>query len=591
MSSYIFTLTFSDPNNTEVIEVLGTSVGSGKNNYSTSLDLVGSGYTNYGQDISQNFLKLLENFAGPNPPINSIKGQLWYDTSNPERSVLRVNNGSNTSNRWQPTNGVFQQAQDPSLSYSQNVKVGDLWVDTSSYQVKIRNQSSWITVGPNIEAGELKSGSETVRLQSNIDPNVTYPVILNWINGKVVEILAYNEFTPRTVIDGFSTIKPGTNLTRRIPARYNGVAESATSLYISPTLSIRATEVLKNKSLLTPQTHTGTFRVESSAGIQIRNADSGEQINVFSNAGGKVEYTNQTSNFTVGITNKSYIKFVGSLNTVGVNNPDPQSTFDVLGSGRFSNTLNLTTTSLALSVSGLSSFAKSVNINENLRVSGISTLTGKVVVGAAVGSGVIIEPAANDSYDLGSPIKAFRQIFVSKIGSPSSPITIYGAVTTSSQLEVGRNFSISGQVQTSSPVSFNGTSNVNLVTTATSQLITGQVLTTSTTATQTILVVDTSTVASGQLNKISKSDFLSDVYAQIFQTGMITAYGTSTLTTLMQNDWYICNGSSKNIITDSKLFTVIGYTYGGSGANFNLPNLTGVTSAAGGIPIHYIIKR
>jgi microcystin-dependent protein len=59
----------------------------------------------------------------------------------------------------------------------------------------------------------------------------------------------------------------------------------------------------------------------------------------------------------------------------------------------------------------------------------------------------------------------------------------------------------------------------------------------------------------------------------------------------MQNDWYICNGSSKNIITDSKLFTVIGYTYGGSGANFNLPNLTGVTSAAGGIPIHYIIKR
>jgi hypothetical protein len=99
MSSYIFTLTFSDPNNTEVIEVLGTSVGSGKNNYSTSLDLVGSGYTNYGQDISQNFLKLLENFAGPNPPINSIKGQLWYDTSNPERSVLRVNNGSNTSNR------------------------------------------------------------------------------------------------------------------------------------------------------------------------------------------------------------------------------------------------------------------------------------------------------------------------------------------------------------------------------------------------------------------------------------------------------------------------------------------------------------
>jgi microcystin-dependent protein len=37
--------------------------------------------------------------------------------------------------------------------------------------------------------------------------------------------------------------------------------------------------------------------------------------------------------------------------------------------------------------------------------------------------------------------------------------------------------------------------------------------------------------------------------------------------------YYLCDGSVKNTTTDSALFAVIGYIYGGSGNNFNLPNL------------------
>jgi microcystin-dependent protein len=37
--------------------------------------------------------------------------------------------------------------------------------------------------------------------------------------------------------------------------------------------------------------------------------------------------------------------------------------------------------------------------------------------------------------------------------------------------------------------------------------------------------------------------------------------------------YYLCDGSVKNTTTDSALFAVIGYIYGGSGTNFNLPNL------------------
>lgn len=40
--------------------------------------------------------------------------------------------------------------------------------------------------------------------------------------------------------------------------------------------------------------------------------------------------------------------------------------------------------------------------------------------------------------------------------------------------------------------------------------------------------------------------------------------------------FYLCNGASISTVTAPKLFAIIGYTYGGSGANFNLPNFQGV---------------
>ena len=40
-------------------------------------------------------------------------------------------------------------------------------------------------------------------------------------------------------------------------------------------------------------------------------------------------------------------------------------------------------------------------------------------------------------------------------------------------------------------------------------------------------------------------------------------------------NWLSCNGASLSTTTYAKLFAVIGYAFGGSGANFNLPNLQG----------------
>ena len=52
-------------------------------------------------------------------------------------------------------------------------------------------------------------------------------------------------------------------------------------------------------------------------------------------------------------------------------------------------------------------------------------------------------------------------------------------------------------------------------------------------------------------------------------TGAITQFAGATAPT----DFLLCQGQSVSTTTYAALFSVIGYTYGGSGANFLLPNL------------------
>jgi hypothetical protein len=51
------------------------------NTTATDLSLVGRGLTDYGTFENENYIFLLENFAGPNAPVRPILGQLWYNSS------------------------------------------------------------------------------------------------------------------------------------------------------------------------------------------------------------------------------------------------------------------------------------------------------------------------------------------------------------------------------------------------------------------------------------------------------------------------------------------------------------------------------
>lgn len=58
-----------------------------------------------------------------------------------------------------------------------------------------------------------------------------------------------------------------------------------------------------------------------------------------------------------------------------------------------------------------------------------------------------------------------------------------------------------------------------------------------------------------------------------YAPGLMSLYAGATAPT----GWLLCNGASVLVATYQDLFNNIGYTHGGSGANFNLPDLSGRT--------------
>ena len=582
-ASYI--LNYSDPNNLDSILVTSTTDGPGKNTTSTSLELVGAGYQNYGLPTAQNFLKLLENFAGPDQPIHPIKGQLWYDTSNPNKPVLRVNNGQITSAKWPSANGIYQQTSDPIVRYAEHIVEGDIWVDTSTNQLKIRFSNEWTVVGPSVQVGTTKTGSEAVTVETTAggDP---VPIIKNWVNGKVVEIISYNAFTPRTVIEGFATIKIGTNLTTRVAAKYNGLAEKASALEVSSGVLIQASEVLKNNAAT--QTLAGALYIQSANGLYVRPNATSDTVRIYSDLtnAAYVNYTNTSSAATlrVGITTSSYLKFNSGYASIGINKSPTASspTLDVNGGGRFLNTLTVTDSSaIALSIGGGASFGGEVS-SAGLAVSGTITGTGKLTLGG-VAAGTIIEPTTDDIYEIGSPSKRFTKIYVSDVHATSFIGDVIGSAE---RLSTPRSFNVQGQV-TATSVLFNGTTTTNFVTSLTRTAITDQPYTSTTEDTQTLLILNTSTTTSS-LEQISKADFLSNVYPNLFVTGMITAFGTSTN---LPSGFLLCDNTSVLITSYPTLYSVIGTHYGTGGpGTFRTPNMSVSTAIAGAGYVTYIIK-
>lgn len=168
----------------------------------TDLKLVGKNYAGYGEIQNENFVFLLENFAGQAEPPRKIQGQIWFDTGN---SKLKFYDGI----KWRTTGGA-----EVSTTVPTGLKEGDFWWDQNNEQLYTYNGGDFVLIGPqSAGSGQTQIVSRSLRDTGG----TTRGVITAVVNDETVFVTSSQDFTIDTAdvdsnIPGFDRIRQGITL-------------------------------------------------------------------------------------------------------------------------------------------------------------------------------------------------------------------------------------------------------------------------------------------------------------------------------------------------------------------------------------------
>jgi len=590
MATGDYKITFTDPAKDAGGYYITVQEGNVNTN-DTSLTLVGRNFPGYGSAIAADLVHILENFSSSSPPNNPIEGQLWFDTTDPNAKKLKINDGTASAATWYPVGGVHQQASEPI-----NTQIGDIWVDTSNNQLKIFNGGDFTLIGPNYSSA-LKSGSYASTATDILGGS--HNIVINYVNDNAVEIISQDSFTPLQIIDGFSSLKSGSNLSSKnlgtlvspSYAQYNGVASLAASLQQTvPTLqSVSANSFVRNDI---NQKINGILSVGNDGGITIgldptfilqRDAQyRGTFLNTYN--GGEFQFQIRKDN----VTNK-ILTIKGSSQRVGINTEAPTADLDV--GGNVSLTGNLYSTGTVFVTKDL--YVSNAYVASTLTCKFEQILVGPLTIGDAIAtSPTAMIPYATSTYDIGSPTKRWRNIYANTFVG-----YLAGTATIATRLIGATTFYLSGDIG-SPGLSWDGTpaANKSFITTLTAEAIFSKASTSTTAITDSVMVYrprvlpDNGLLGNGQLYKQTKQEFLQDVYKLLMFTGAVTAMAGQAGS--VPSGWLKCDGSTYNIADYPALYAVIGQSYGGSGSTFKLPDLSSQLGAGPTSPqyLDYYIK-
>jgi len=176
----------------------------------TTLDikLIGKNYAGYGEVQNENFVHLLENFAGANSPPRPISGQLWYDSSTRKLKFYDA-----STSKWKTTGGAEVSSIVPA-----GLSQGDFWYDSVNKQIYVFDGSEYVLVGPQGAAG---LGTTEMKSRTVVDTsNISHAIVEAVVNGSTISIVSATTFTLSSAnpIGGFTVIKQGITLANVDPS-------------------------------------------------------------------------------------------------------------------------------------------------------------------------------------------------------------------------------------------------------------------------------------------------------------------------------------------------------------------------------------
>tara|TARA_B100000683_G_scaffold96861_2_gene95631 strand:- start:9280 stop:11313 length:2034 start_codon:yes stop_codon:yes gene_type:complete len=550
-----YTVNYTDVANKGSISVEDNTI-----NQQTSLSIPGRNTTAYGTAIAENFLHLLENFTNSSAPGNPVEGQLWYDNT-PGVDQLKLYDGTT----WISASGLKKATNAPGAAQS---VTGDLWVDTDNQQLYLYTGSGWVLVGPTFSDGLSTGVRATAIVGTN---NVSYTCLIVEVSAKTLAIYATAAFTPKTTIQGFTTIKPGFNLstadiTGAGAGKYYGVAEKAEALVIGNE-TIPASNFIRNDALsqsLFPIT------VKNNGGITV-GASSFMTVGVEGQAG-VISHQTSGSNIDIRVNNNGTTETVMRIDStakVGINNLSPDQALDVTGNIQVSNSLLVDGTTDATTINTGSIITKGgVGIAKKLFVGSDTNVAGLLTTGNIV-------PNASTTRNLGTTNEQWLNVYAQNfVGNLTGNVTgtVSGRSGSTDKLASSTTFQMTGDV-TANSFTFDGqdASTKTFTTSISNAFISNKTEVSDSVSTDELLI--NRTAGDTGVYKISRTNLFKAI--PTLPVGMITPYGG----TVAPANWLLCYGQEVFIADYQNLFNVIEYGFKDqslvSAGKFALPDLRG----------------
>jgi len=218
----------------------------------TELQFIGKNFAGYGEIQNENFLYLLENFAGGNPPSKPLSGQLWYDSGSKKIKVY-------DNSIWR-TLGVTQVSD----TAPTNLQEGYAWWDSDKKQWYAYNGTALELIGPE------KAGPNTTRMVSALvldTIGTEHAIIKAVVDDVVMFVISDDEFTlnASNPITGYTIIRKGITLADSQSA--DGITDPAETWFWGTATNAELLDGLNNTQFLRSDQNTaltGEFTLSTS---------------------------------------------------------------------------------------------------------------------------------------------------------------------------------------------------------------------------------------------------------------------------------------------------------------------------------------
>ena len=184
-----------------------TTIADGTVDNSTDIKLIGKNFAGYGEIQNENFVFLLENFAGANQPPRAIQGQIWFDSG---ENKLKFYDGGN----WKTTGGTVTAPAQPV-----GLALGELWFNTAEQKLYVYNGVDFSFIGPQ-DAGDGVTQMQSKEIIAT--DNTSKAVVVATIEDEEIAIFSNANFTIKDIgtqfadyagfVDAGRTVKKGITL-------------------------------------------------------------------------------------------------------------------------------------------------------------------------------------------------------------------------------------------------------------------------------------------------------------------------------------------------------------------------------------------